>query len=453
MFKRVLQFLKDGYSPLKIHRPSDCPAPILSAMEEIFKVDPAERPTFEQLSNVFQTFKGYGKDNPKVGKILQRGQQEGAGQRSGVSVEDPPLSPGPAKYDQSPKTEEKATKKKKKNKNKPNVRYNQGVNQLSEQVDRTLSLDEGARGAHTSEAVPTSPPATSFSRRSGGPPAAESIAEPTIAGLLARVNLLENDRLGRGSGLKSERWQRRPGPPRFNRGAHSSHLYTNSSGGNNGRPGMEMAGSSPLPGAQAPPPYSEEPLPHHSSARYPTQDYGYTPNSSPGPSRGRGYLRSRGASRPDHEGPPGGDIFVRRIKRLAEEIEVLRAEKMTQELLKKSAELADLMKFVAGGAPSGSGPADDSTVVDQSGPPGGFQGRYYYNDYDYGHHSPTDGNSRWSGQRQDGENRHYHDSEQQHQTQQSQQQYRHRPYYKGPGRGHRGYGKHGGGGGGDWSSY
>lgn len=354
----------DGFSPLKVHRPSECPPKVVSVMESIFRVNPAERPSFDKIHDCFKSYKGYGKENKvkSTSRSVPPTTPKGSSKYTASGAED---SSGGAtssvEVTTSDQVHSKFDEKLKKKKLKKNKKAFSGI-----KGEDIAATSQGGAAAMMASNVPRVSPKPTYKHE---PPyhQQETITDPTIAALLKRVNQLEKERRGggymtRGGGggsvPRSPHWQKRvgPGPPRFSRGRggyhHQDYIEDRGSPVAVGR-GVSSSPPPPPPASsQAPPPYTEDPLPHHSTSRFsgPLPEYDY---SGPG---GRGSPGAYPGDRIQEMGRPGGpqarvvggveEDYIRKVRRLAEEIEVLRAEKMTQELLKKSAELAGVMKIM-----------------------------------------------------------------------------------------------------------
>lgn len=445
-WQRVVQFLKDGYSPLKVYRPKECPPKIVSVMESIFRVQPNERPSFDAIHEHFKIYKGYGKENKSKARASPK----------------PPLSPTlgePAERQDSmafkhlkPAAEEKDIYVKKK-KAKKNKKLQGGL----DNPHTVPSVSGHSKGKSSVEvdgacALQGSPKPVCNKVKQ-----AETNADATIAALLKRVNQLEKEqrRGGSSSGFggrgasKVAHWQKRSAAPRFSR-------YHGGDYGDSGISLSQMRSESPPapPTTQAPPPYTEDPLPLHATTRFsaPLPEYEY-----PGGSRGsrRGFPGVNGhMQRPSvletsasSGGGTGEEDMIRKIKRLAEEIEFLRAEKMTQELLKKSAELADIMKVVTSDRTESINEPRfvDTTRVARSISPRQMaqrRGSYYteeYDDFHYNNEEDLGGHGRWP-LRQSARDYHH---EQLSSRQRGGGNLQRRPFYKGRGNSHRGGYNHG----------
>lgn len=358
----------DGFSPLKVHRPSECPPKVISVMESIFRVDPAERPSFDEIYGSFKSYKGYGKEN-KIKTTVKSVSQKGHSKYSTTATSGADDSSGGATSSMEVTTSDQLNSKFDEKLKKKKIKKNKKAFSGSK-VEDEAATSQGGAAAMFSDVPQVSPKPTY--KKEASVNQQESGTDSTIAALLKRVNQLEKERRGggymarggggAGNGPSSPHWQKRvgQGPPRFQRGrgglgGYHHHTDYIEDGGSPVAVERGISAASPLPpppaSSHAPPPYTEDPLPHHSTSRFsaplPEYEYGGTGRRGSRGTFSRDRIPEMGRPGAPQERVIGGEEdYIRKVKRLAEEIEVLRAEKMTQELLKKSAELAEVMKIM-----------------------------------------------------------------------------------------------------------
>ncbi|ODM97513.1 Tyrosine-protein kinase CSK [Orchesella cincta] len=386
---RVLQFLKDGYSPVKLHRPIGCPALMIEIMDYIFKVDPAERPDFTQIKQKLKNFRGTGSRKKFESKhceavLAGKGLNENQGIESvdlGKDVQDTEVQNDSVAQGVAAMGQNQNKKKKKKNRNK-NVsdavgEGNQAVtsNNCTGQEDVKIREDDDGSTESAKKSVSQASTVRKPNKNFHQNPWKEGYDTPQHHQKKPEKG---GHRYGEtAAGEKSMSHEQRFGsrsrpyvPRQFVRGSAGGGRIPhdrrgrNRSESNNFRVPMSYnatapfvdsntGGSSSLMSVNSgmpppPPPYTPIPLPNHSSAFPPIHHGAFSPNSlgAAGFSTSLNNLNSvpRGRGPQQQPGANAGVDYDDQIKQLQEQIETLKTEQFAQELLKKSEELAEVMR-------------------------------------------------------------------------------------------------------------
>ncbi|CAL8088981.1 unnamed protein product [Orchesella dallaii] len=342
---KVLQLLKDGYSPVTLHRPNGCPALMTEIMEDIFKVNPTERPDFSQIKQKLKNFRGNGSRK----KIESKPDEAPLGKGLHGKLESDPLVQQQTALDK--------TQKKKQKKNRANnatdaigendAEINAKITDKGHGVSREDDVGS-TESAKKSQAPAVRKPNPNFHPNPGK--VGNDTPQPHPKKPEKGGNKHDET-----AGQRSQQYEKKSGSQgrpnthqsrQFTRGGRQN-LPDNRRGTNRSRsrnfqdPSVfnvnasfadpSVGGASSMVMPPAPPPYTPNPLPNHSSAFLPSPG-GFSAPLEPNP-LGR-----------QHQGSEAVVKYDGQIKQLQGEIERLKTERDAQELQQKFEELTEVMR-------------------------------------------------------------------------------------------------------------